>query len=424
MDKPSQSLDASAVEAQTDRHPRPTGKLRVLLIGNYEPDAQESMRRFAVVMEKELSALGVETTVIRPEPFLGRLRPGATGFGKWLGYFDKFFVFPRVLRAKLATLRSRLSTHLVVHICDHSNAHYTRYLRDVPHVVTCHDLLAVRSALGEIPQNPTRWTGKRLQKIILSGLCSAKTIACVSESTRRDLCRLVDRASLRSIVIQMGLNNRFAPVPVEHARARVLEMMRKAGHAPDPRVRYIVHIGGDQWYKNRKGVVDIFCELRRASDQGGLWLMMLGKPLSRELKTEIEEAGLSDRVVESKSVSHEDLCAIYSAAELLLFPSLQEGFGWPIIEAQACGCRVVTTDRPPMNDVGGAAAAYIETENIGASLDTLLNLLYESDEHRQARIEHGLANAATYSTGRMIDNYLALYERVIERGLCTPLTQN
>ena len=388
-------------------------KLSVLLIANYEPDAQQSMQRFAAVMAKELALRGVEVEVVRPEPFFGRLRPGVTGFGKWLGYLDKFFVFPRRLKRRVSELRKGREREFVVHICDHSNAFYTRYLRDVPHVVTCHDMLAVRSALGEIPQNPTRWSGRRLQRIILNGMHSSENIACVSESTRRDLCRLVEQATLRCIVVEMGQNSTFAPVPLGQARARVLEMARQAGHAPPPGVRYVVHVGGEQWYKNRKGVVEIFCELRRSSDQEDLWLFMVGKPLSGELKALIDEAGLSERVVELPSVSHEDLCSIYSAAELLFFPSLEEGFGWPIIEAQACGCRVVTTGRGPMNDIGGNAAAYLQPEDFGASLDVLLNVLYEDARQRQERIERGLANAAQYSTARMIEGYVALYRSAL-----------
>jgi glycosyltransferase involved in cell wall biosynthesis len=424
MDEPRTTVLIPQADPRKEMQRPGVPKLSVLLVGNYVPDAQQSMQRFASVMAAELAALGVEVSVIRPEPFFGRLHPGATGFGKWLGYLDKFFVFPRVLRKKLSTLKSQASTDLVVHICDHSNAFYTRYLRDVPHVVTCHDMLAVRSALGEIPQNPTRWSGRRLQRIILNGMHSSENIACVSESTRRDLCRLVEQATLRCIVVEMGQNNTFAPVPLGQARARVLEMARQVGHAPPPGVRYVVHVGGEQWYKNRKGVVEIFCELRRSSDQEDLWLFMVGKPLSGELKALIDEAGLSERVVELPSVSHEDLCSIYSASELLLFPSLQEGFGWPIIEAEACGCRVVTTARPPMNDVGGEAAAYVEPEDIPTSLDVLLNVLYEDESQREARVARGFANAAKYATKRMIDVYLALYGRAIERKLCATVTNN
>ena len=393
----------------------PPKNLTVVVLGNYVPDSQQSMQRFSAVMESELAAVGVEVVSLKPEPVFGRIHPGASGLGKWLGYLDKFLLFPRRLKSLVRDLKKRKQGAFVVHICDHSNAFYTRHLADVPHVVTCHDMLAVRSALGEISENPTRWSGRRLQEIILSGLRSSRTIACVSDFTRRDVCRLVEQASLRCILVKMGLNNRFAPIPKPDARARVMGMIRQAGHSPGTEARYITHIGGDQWYKNRKGVVEIFCEVRRSSNERNLWLVMVGKPLSSELKVVIDEAGLSDRVVELPSVSHEDLCAIYSAAEMLLFPSLQEGFGWPIIEAQSCGCPVVTTARAPMNDVGGTAAALINPDDVAASLDGLLNVLYESPENRQARIDAGLANAAEYSTRRMIENYVKLYARAIER---------
>ena len=396
--------------------PQPNGasKLRVLLVANYEPDGQQSMQRFAAVLAKELAGSGMDVTMIRPEPFFGRLHPGARGLGKWLGYLDKFLVFPIVLRKKLSALNPPLSTPLLVHICDHSNAFYTRYLRGVPHVVTCHDMLAVRSALGEIPQNPTRWFGRILQRLVVRGLERARVIACVSEATRGDLLRLVSGSEARSSVAKIGLNAPFHPMPKADARARVLTHVRAMGKSFPEDGRYILHVGDDSWYKNRTRVVELFAELHRASDQSDLWLMMVGKPIGPELRALIDESGIADRVVEWGGVQHEDLCAIYAAAELLLFPSLQEGFGWPIIEAQACGCRVLTTDRPPMNDVGGTAAAYFQPEDFGAALDVLLNVLYENDAQRQARIEAGLANAAKYATARMMENYTALYAATLE----------
>jgi glycosyltransferase involved in cell wall biosynthesis len=283
--------------------------------------------------------------------------------------------------------------------------------------VTCHDLLAVRSALGEIPQNPTRWSGRILQKLVLRGLATARVIACDSEATHRDVLRLVNGAGGRSSVLQIGLNARFHPVPGDEARRRVLALMGERGKSTPGFARFVLHVGDDSWYKNRQGVVEIFSQLHRSSEQPDLWLVMVGKPLDAGLKKRIQEAGIRDRVLELSGVPHEDLCAIYSAAEMLLFPSLQEGFGWPVIEAQACGCRVVTTNRPPMNDVGGDAAAYLDPEDISASLDVVLNVLYEDGGQRQARVGRGLANAAKHSTGAMLAGYLALYERVVGDGI-------
>ena len=111
------------------------------------------MQRFADFMAEGLRRAGHEVRLLRPPSIVGRLWRSWEGVGKWLGYVDKFGGFPLVLRSAVRQAD-------VVHICDHSNAIYIKYLKSVPNLVTCHDLLAVRSALGEIPQNPTRWTGR------------------------------------------------------------------------------------------------------------------------------------------------------------------------------------------------------------------------------------------------------------------------
>src|SRR4051812_19084949 len=100
----------------------------VLLIGNYPPDRQESMRRFAMMMLNGLGEAGVPSELIQPLPFFGRFRLAGGFVNKWLAYIDKFILFPLRLRAKLKTKPT------LVHICDHSNAMYTKLVRDAPTV--------------------------------------------------------------------------------------------------------------------------------------------------------------------------------------------------------------------------------------------------------------------------------------------------
>ena len=118
-------------------------KAMVLLIGNYPPDRQQSMQRFAMMMLDGLTVAGIVAELIQPQPFFGRFRYAGGFVAKWLAYIDKFVLFPRRLRSKLKAAPA------LVHICDHSNAMYARHIRGVPVVATCHDLLAVRGALGE-----------------------------------------------------------------------------------------------------------------------------------------------------------------------------------------------------------------------------------------------------------------------------------
>ena len=139
--------------------------MKILLVGNYEPSGQKSMQRFAALLESGFKAAGHETRIIRPPVVAGALPLGGAA-AKWLGYFDQFVVFPK-------RLIEMVEWADIVHICDHSNAFYVKYVQHRPYVVTCHDMLAVRSAIGEFACNRTSWTGRQLQNIILCGLRTA-----------------------------------------------------------------------------------------------------------------------------------------------------------------------------------------------------------------------------------------------------------
>ena len=88
-------------------------------------------------------------------------------------------------------------------------------------------------------------------------------------------------------------------------------------------------------------------------------LILVGK-LSPSLESIMSQYSLfSSYLTVLPNVSSDDLIALYSNAEALIFPSLGEGFGWPIIEAMACSCLVVTTDLPPMNEIAGDFSLYL-----------------------------------------------------------------
>jgi glycosyltransferase involved in cell wall biosynthesis len=298
--------------------------MKVLLLANYVNDGQESMQRFAAFMTQGLAKAGHEVRVLRPASVVGQLRPAGRGVGKWLGYVDKFGLFPPALRSAVKGVD-------VVHICDHSNAFYTRYLDSIPHVVTCHDLLAVRSAVGEIPRHRTSWTGRVLQRMIFRGLTRAQHIACVSDATRGDLLRFPGISKKRVSRVYNSLNYPYSPMEREEATQRLRKL--SVNHSQP----FLMHVGGNQWYKNRLGVLRIFSLLRKFTSGQDLNLVMVGRPWTTEMRRFVSENGIGDVTLELTRVANEDLRALYSSATMMLFPSLHEGFGWPIVEAQACG---------------------------------------------------------------------------------------
>jgi hypothetical protein len=174
----------------------------ILLISNYRLDGQQSMLRAADLVERGLRSSGIEVLVARPEAFFALFAKRQPALRKWLAYLDKYLLFP----IRLVWLARRC---LLVHIIDHSNAIYLFLLRSQKSIVTCNDLLAVRSALGEIPQHRTGFAGKLLQKWILAGLRRASHIACISEATRFDVLRLTGKSESEVSRIYLGLGPGF-----------------------------------------------------------------------------------------------------------------------------------------------------------------------------------------------------------------------
>lgn len=369
--------------------------MKILLVANYLHDQQESMQRFAAILASGLQEAGHEVRICRPRAYLGRLRRSERGVGKWLGYVDKFAVFPSALRAQAGWAD-------VVHICDHSNSIYAKHLSSVPHVVTCHDLLAIRSALGEIPQNRTGWTGRQLQRMILRGLARAQHVVCVSEATRADLLRVAGIPEERVSRAYNALNYPYSRMEAGEASSRMQKLQIDAGKP------FLLHVGGNQWYKNRVGVLRVFSAFRKRSQGKDFRLIMVGKPWTAEMRRFVAEQGLGEVIFEVTGVAEENLRALYSTAALMLFPSLAEGFGWPIIEAQACGCPVVTSRRAPMDEVAGEAAMYVDPEDPESAAATIESSLAFMPSLRTA----GMRNAKRFHTSAMIQDYLSLYERV------------
>jgi glycosyltransferase involved in cell wall biosynthesis len=367
----------------------------VLLIGNYPADQQQSMQRFATMMLHHLTAAGLPVELIQPQPCFGKIRFAGRFVAKWLAYFDKFVLFPRRLKEKLSAGVS------LIHICDHGNAMYQAHAESLPVVVTCHDLLAVRGALGETTDFPASVTGKYLQRWIVASLRKADAVACVSPATLRDAQRIVGQKEGRPqfAVIPHGLNHPYRRQSPERVRARLARIPQL-----DPGRPFALHVGSNLRMKNRAGVLRIFA-LTKEEWPGQM--VFAGQKLTSELRSLGQELGVMERVVEVEEPPNELLEALYNGALGLLYPSRFEGFGWPIIEAQACGCPVICSEREPMSEVGGEAALIADVEDEAAMARALLRLTDPAERARWS--EKSLHNAQRFSVEKMIVQYLALY---------------
>jgi glycosyltransferase involved in cell wall biosynthesis len=112
-------------------------------------------------------------------------------------------------------------------------------------------------------------------------------------------------------------------------------------------------------------------------------------------------------------VTQEQLCAIYSAAQALIFPSFYEGFGWPIIEAQACGCPVFTSNRAPMTEVGGTAAIYFDPLDEEKAAECVAKNLRDT----KMIVESGFDNIQRFYFSCFKGKYESVYQSVWQKYL-------
>lgn len=374
--------------------------------------ASRSMPRFAQMLKTSFESRGHSVDVWSPR---GRVYNWLSGsrLAKWGGYIDQYLVFPLQARRRL---KSTDADTLFV-FCDQALGPWVPLVRNRPHVVHVHDLLALRSALGHVPENPTALSGRLYQRYIRHGFRQARHFIAVSEKSRDDLHRFGRVNAVTSEVVYNGLNFPYAPMDAQEA----MSVLQSAG-LPAAAQRMLLHVGGGQWYKNLTGVILLYAKyVTLVQDPLPLWCV--GTVPSDKLKRLLGRVQSNGRVLFFQNLDSRVLQAAYSYARVFLFPSLAEGFGWPLIEAQACGCPVLTTDAPPMNEVAGDAARYLPRLNADSDVDSwatqgaavLLEILSLSAAQRTDMVERGLKWTRRFDARAAIDHYLSLYQQIFER---------
>jgi glycosyltransferase involved in cell wall biosynthesis len=359
------------------------------------------MARFAETLRSELTTLGADVQLTAPRRYLGGSPTGR--LSKWLGHVDKLLVFPWILAAQAR--RSDL-----VHICDHSNAVYWRWIGDRPAVITCHDVIAIQRARDEIDGWPVGASGRMQQALIARALGRFRHIVCVSHSTLVRLRQVMRGTIGKTHVVYNGLNFAFHATS-ESERVDTLERHRLSEK------RYWIHVGSGHPRKNRAGLVRIFKSICDASPEySSARLVLVGPKPEPPLARLIADLKVDAQILSLEDVGGSDLRNLYGGAIALIYPSLQEGFGWPVAEALASGCPVFATDRSPMTELGGNAARYFDPMDPAQAASTIIENSKDLGEMSSA----GLKRAAVFDTRTMAVGYLKIYSQCLEARFPAP----
>ncbi|MGN6758905.1 MAG: glycosyltransferase family 4 protein [Thermomicrobiales bacterium] len=236
----------------------------------------------------------------------------------------------------------------------------------------------------------------------------AANVLTISEHARRDILRHYRVPEWKVTAIPLAAEEYFQPVTSADEMARV----RERYGLPE---RYILAVGNLQPRKNLRRLIEAFATLR-ATGAITQRLVLVGKSLWRESEVfaTIRARGLADEVLATGYVPDADLPAIYSAADVFVYPSLYEGFGLPPLEAMACGTPVITSSSSSLPEVVGDAALMFEPTDTGALAGALERVLND-EPLRECLCAAGQERAARFSWTETARRTLAVYEDVMAR---------
>ena len=384
--------------------------MKIVIFTHPSFSESESMPKFARLIVDGMRSKNHEIMVWKSTPLFYKLSP-VIGLKKWLGYLDQYLIFPALTYINL----KKISFDTLIVFSDQALGPLVSLVKNRPHVIHVHDFMALRSSLGEFPQNPTRWSGRIYQAYIKNGFKKGKNFISVSKKTQLDLHRFIEDKFTSSEVVYNGLNFPYRKMSIEEAAG----FLALAG-LELPSCGILLHVGGNLWYKNRVGVVQAY-KAYSEKVKSPLPLWMIGPEPTSELKSMVSHEAFRGEIKFLTGLSDSQVCAAYSIAALLIFPSIAEGFGWPVAEAMACGCLVLTTNERPMTEVGGDAAFYIPPPPVTIS-EGWIELVSEkikeitdlySEGRFKSRIERGYIQSAKFKTNNAIDGYESNYLKIL-----------
>jgi glycosyltransferase involved in cell wall biosynthesis len=315
---------------------------------------------------------------------------------------------PRPLRlaweqARLPQLLSRLAVDV------HHSPHYTMpESADVPRVVTVHDL-----TFYDHPEWHQRSKVAVFRRAIRVAARHAEGLVCVSEATARRLARVCGyRGDMRVIPHGVALD-RFRPaeqVPAADDEATLAAL--------GVRRPYVGFVGTLEPRKDVPTLVRAFD--RVAAAHGDLLLVLAGTGGwgTEAVEAAIASATHGDRVLRPGYVPDEVVPALLRQAAAVAYPSLEEGFGIPALEALACGAPLVTTKGSAMEEVAGGAALLFPPGD-AAALAGALDMLVRGDASLDVRRRRGLAIAARHTWPASASAHVELYRAVAAKGRAT-----
>lgn len=290
----------------------------------------------------------------------------------------------------------------------HSPYYLKPYWLPTPSITTVYDVTPARYPEYS-PSRRARFIFELTTRLAIE---SSRALITLSESARQDMVQFYDARPERITVTYPAVGARFHP----RSDAEVAQV-RERYKLPDG---YILYLGINKPHKNLVRLVSAFARVADALPHMVLALAGRQDPRYPEARQKADALGLGQRVLAIGDVAEEDLPALYTGAALFVFPSLYEGFGFPVLEAMACGVPVITSTTSSLPEVAGDAALLVHPEDTAALARAMSVAL--QDGRLWTRLHHAsLARAQEFSWAKAARQTLEVYYRIVgERSRMSP----
>ncbi|OGF26677.1 hypothetical protein A2242_01770 [Candidatus Falkowbacteria bacterium RIFOXYA2_FULL_47_9] len=280
---------------------------------------------------------------------------------------------------------------------------FVAFSRGARYVVTVHDLSFLRYPYFFTLRQNLWHRALNVKKL----LQHAAAVIAVSEHTKRDVIELCRIPEKKVHVIYSGINERYHPLSAESSEAR---RVRSAYALPE---RFMLYLGNIEPRKNIESIIEAYSLYRKKNPQSDVKLVIAGSSAWKHgvVHAVARASGFFADIHFLDYVAEADKTALYSLAELFVFPSFYEGFGFPPLEAAACGTPVITSNVAALPEIAGGFALLIDPHNV-AGLSEAINEVLNDKNLQQNMRERGLNHEQKFSWEKCAREVVKVFENL------------
>lgn len=225
-----------------------------------------------------------------------------------------------------------------------------------------------------------------------------------SKASRSDIARYLPVDAKKLFLVPLGVDQRYRPRPSAERIA-----VRSSYGVPDG---YLLFVGSIEERKNLRRLLQACARLWAGGEERPLLVVGARRWKYTRILETVQDLNLESHVLFTGYVPDSDLPALYSGADLFVFPSLYEGFGLPPLEAMACGTPVVTSNVSSLPEVVGDAAIMVDPYDVQGLAAAMRKVLDDADLRAEMR-EKGLARASQFTWERTAQETVKVYQKVL-----------